>query len=288
MISRLHSHCYKFCWISGALRNSTAKMGNGATAHVGSAESHVPEQKLSHSVALCEALDRICWMGPGTNQQTWGCAIFHWAKIDRNALFALSRAMLIASLRYHIVCISANHPGSSISFTRLTRHQATLEQYRIAMPDKDASTPRVFLARHGETEWSVSGRYTGVTDIPLTLTGEEQVRATGRTLIGPGKLLPPDKLAHVFISPLSRAQKTFSLLFCEAEEDMKRLEDEGKVTTTNRLREWDYGTYEGLLTKEIRQRRKDRGLDREQEWDIWRDGCEDGEYVHSVRLRHDG
>ena len=145
------------------------------------------------------------------------------------------------------------------------------------MPDKDASTPRVFLARHGETEWSVNGRYTGTTDIPLTSHGEEQVRATGRTLVGAGKLLPPAKLARVFVSPMSRAQKTLDLLFCDAEADREGLQKEGKVTTTDTLREWNYGDYEGLLTKEIRARRKERGLDTERPWDIWTDGCENGE-----------
>ena len=148
---------------------------------------------------------------------------------------------------------------------------------RIAMPDKDASTPRVFLARHGETEWSVSGRYTGTTDIPLTAHGEAQVLTTGRTLIGAGKLLPPAKLARVFVSPMSRAQRTLGLLFCKAEEERERLERNGKVTTTDALREWNYGDYEGLLTKEIRERRKEKGLDRDRPWDIWRDGCENGE-----------
>ena len=145
------------------------------------------------------------------------------------------------------------------------------------MPDKDASTPRVFLARHGETEWSVSGRYTGTTDIPLTVHGEGQVLATGRTLVGAGKLLPPAKLARVFISPMSRAQKTFDLLFCDAEADRETLRSDDRVTTTDALREWNYGDYEGLLTNEIKAKRKERGLDAERPWDIWRDGCENGE-----------
>lgn len=50
-----------------------------------------------------------------------------------------------------------------------------------------------------------------------------------------------------------------------------------KVKVTNDLAEWDYGEYEGLLTKEIREKRKQQGLDREKDWDIWRDGCVDGE-----------
>ena len=160
------------------------------------------------------------------------------------------------------------------------------------MSDKDASTPRVYLARHGttsqptsslkekknlltfptpgETEWTKNGRYTGTTELSLTENGIQQVLATGKILVGPGKLISPSRLAHMFISPRLRAQQTFSLLFSsslpkegpeEAENGKERLMREGKVSTTDALAEWDYGAYEGLLTKEIRAGRKVRGLD---------------------------
>lgn len=105
----------------------------------------------------------------------------------------------------------------------------------------------------------------------------KQVVGTAKILIGLGKLIDPSKLAHIFISPRVRAQQTFDLLFEENGKD--KLVGEGKVTTTDELAEWDYGKYEGLVTKEIRARRKEQGLDKEKPWDIWRDGCEDGEWV---------
>lgn len=58
-------------------------------------------------------------------------------------------------------------------------------------------TPRVFIVRHGETEWSISGRHTGSTDIPLTANGEKRVTATGKALVGNDRLIVPGKLAHM-------------------------------------------------------------------------------------------
>ena len=81
------------------------------------------------------------------------------------------------------------------------------------------------------------------------------------------------------MSPRKRAQTTFELLFGELGEDS--LIEEKRITTTNDIEEWDYGDYEGLLTKQIRERRREKGLDHERPWDIWRDGCEGGELVRS-------
>lgn len=129
----------------------------------------------------------------------------------------------------------------------------------------------------GETEWTKNGRYTGITELELTDSGVQQVLGTKKILVGPGKLIDPTKLAQVFVSPRKRAQATFDLLFDGAGKDA--LEQNGKISITEEIAEWDYGKYEGLLTKEIRARRKEQGLDKEVPWDIWRDGCEDGECV---------
>ncbi|EMC98092.1 hypothetical protein BAUCODRAFT_32088 [Baudoinia panamericana UAMH 10762] len=145
------------------------------------------------------------------------------------------------------------------------------------MPDKDAQTPRVFLIRHGETEWSKSGQYTGKADIPLTPHGEDQIKASGRIVYGNGKLIDPAKVAKVWVSPRKRAITTYQLLAGTRE----------GYEVTECLAEWDYGDYEGIKTHEIQAKRHDRGLDKDRKWDIWRDGCEGGESPTQVAARID-
>ncbi|KAL8714061.1 MAG: hypothetical protein Q9225_006644, partial [Loekoesia sp. 1 TL-2023] len=117
------------------------------------------------------------------------------------------------------------------------------------MSDLDATTPCVFLARHGFS----------------------QVTATGTKLVGHGKLIDSARVARVWVSPRKRAQQTFRLLFSDREFAVA-----DKVALTEDIAEWDYGDYEGLIESEIRARRKEKGLDQEREWNIWRDGCEGG------------
>ncbi|KAL4870421.1 hypothetical protein BDV12DRAFT_184442 [Aspergillus spectabilis] len=155
--------------------------------------------------------------------------------------------------------------------------------------------PRVFIIRHGETEWSLNGRHTGTTDLSLTENGEKRIKATGKALVGNDRLIAPRKLVHVYVSPRSRAQRTLELLEIgcrerlpwnsnRKSEDEEPIRTEAQVEVTDAIREWDYGDYEGLTSKRIREIRKERG---EGGWDIWRDGCPGGESPEDVIKRLD-
>ena len=121
--------------------------------------------------------------------------------------------------------------------------------------------PVIYLARHGETAWSLSGQHTGRTDLPLTEGGERNARALGVRLRGV-------VFAKVFTSPLQRAAHTCDLAgFGNAAE---RDPD---------LMEWDYGEYEGRRTAEIHVERPD--------WQLFRDGCPGGESPAGIGARAD-
>jgi broad specificity phosphatase PhoE len=121
--------------------------------------------------------------------------------------------------------------------------------------------PIVYLARHGETAWSLTGQHTGLTDLPLTERGERNARQLGERLRG---LM----FAKVYTSPLQRAART-----CE-------LAGFGAVAEVDRdLVEWDYGQYEGRRTAEIRAERPD--------WELFRDGCPGGESPAQAAARAD-
>jgi broad specificity phosphatase PhoE len=121
--------------------------------------------------------------------------------------------------------------------------------------------PTIYLARHGETAWTITGQHTGRTDLPLTERGEEMARRLGERLEG-------STFAKVLTSPLRRAVRT-----CE-------LAGFGAVAQTDRdLLEWDYGEYEGRLTVDILAERPD--------WQLFLDGCPGGESPEQVAARAD-
>ncbi|WP_263411193.1 histidine phosphatase family protein [Terriglobus tenax] len=124
-----------------------------------------------------------------------------------------------------------------------------------------SSKPRLFLVRHGETEWSLSGQHTGTTDIPLTENGQAQARTVG-------VLLNHHNFAQVFTSPMQRARDTCTLL------------GYGTQAVVNPdLCEWNYGIFEGLTTPQIREQRNDP------RWNIFDSEIPNGESIEQVAAR---
>ncbi len=121
--------------------------------------------------------------------------------------------------------------------------------------------PDLYVIRHGATEWSVNGRHTGRTDIPLLPQGEDEARATGRLLDG-------RPFALVLTSPLKRARHTCELV---GYGEQAEIDDD--------LLEWDYGDYEGITTAEIRETVPG--------WTVWDGGCPGGETIAQVAARAD-
>ena len=121
--------------------------------------------------------------------------------------------------------------------------------------------PEFYLARHGETAWTISHQHTGRTDIPLTLRGERNARALGERLHGM-------VFTKVLTSSLDRARRTAELAGFG-----------GVVEADPELMEWDYGDYDGKTTAEIRRENPT--------WSLFRDGCPGGESVAAVGARAD-
>jgi broad specificity phosphatase PhoE len=121
--------------------------------------------------------------------------------------------------------------------------------------------PVVYLARHGETPWSLTGQHTGLTDLPLTERGERNARALGSRLNGL-------KFSMVLTSPLQRAARTCALAGFASDAEIDR-----------GLLEWNYGQYECRRTAEIHVERPD--------WELFRDGCPGGESPDQVAARAD-
>ncbi len=120
---------------------------------------------------------------------------------------------------------------------------------------------RIVLIRHGQTEWSRTGRHTGRTDIPLEPAGEAAARALAARLAG-------ERFDLVLTSPLVRARRTAELAGLG---DVAELDDD--------LQEWDYGETEGRTTAQMREQRPG--------WTVWRDGPPGGETVQQVGARAD-
>jgi probable phosphoglycerate mutase len=120
---------------------------------------------------------------------------------------------------------------------------------------------QVYLARHGETEWSLSGQHTGITDIPLTVNGRNLAKRLA-------PMLATERFALVLTSPLERARKTCELAGLSAHAEIDR-----------DLMEWNYGEYEGLTPKQIDAQAPG--------WMIFTDGCPGGESPAQVSARAD-
>jgi broad specificity phosphatase PhoE len=120
---------------------------------------------------------------------------------------------------------------------------------------------RIYLVRHGETAWSLSGRHTGRTDIPLNEQGERDARKLAERLSAV-------KFSRVFTSPLQRARQT-----CE----LAGLDKVSEIEPD--LVEWDYGEYEGQYSSDTRNTRPD--------WNLFRDGCPRGESPAQISERAD-
>ena len=123
----------------------------------------------------------------------------------------------------------------------------------------ESKLPKIFLARHGQTEWSLSGRHTGRSDIALTECGENDARALGKRL---AKLT----FSEVWTSPLIRAKHS-----CE----LAGFESSYQIETD--LMEWHYGDYEGLFAEEIQAKHPG--------WNVFKHGCPNGESPEDILAR---
>lgn len=141
--------------------------------------------------------------------------------------------------------------------------------------------PRVIYIRHGETEWSKQGFYTGTTDLPLTRAGAERVAMDGRAAVGDDNLIQPHRVRHVYVSPRLRARQTKDLFLAEKAWQIPHSRD----TVDERVREWDYGEYEGLTTKQINSFRDSQG--KSSPFSIVVDGCPGGESPEDIEARLD-
>ena len=130
------------------------------------------------------------------------------------------------------------------------------------MPQHDPNIlPRLFLIRHGDTDWTDSRKHTGRTDLPLNAEGDEHARLLGERLKG-------KKFTRIFVSPLQRVRRT-----CE----LAGFGEHPQIVSD--LTEWNYGDYEGRTTADVHRQRP--------QWNLYRDGAPNGESPEQVAARAD-
>ena len=172
---------------------------------------------------------------------------------------AMSSALIQRSIASNKTALDgmADGEGRCRAFGYLCEISGFNFEYRLM----NGTLPIVYLARHGETAWSLTGQHTGLTDLPLTERGERNARSLGERLKGL-------TFSMVATSPLKRAARTCELSGFKARAEIDR-----------DLLEWDYGQYEGRQTVEIHAARPD--------WQLFRDGCPGGESPDQVGARAD-
>ncbi|KAJ5380910.1 uncharacterized protein N7496_003338, partial [Penicillium cataractarum] len=169
----------------------------------------------------------------------------------------------------------------------------------MSMPTTSA---RIFLVRHGETDWITGGKFASRTDVPLSTMGERDVELIRERLVAENEMIDPTGVAKIYCSPRSNARRTAEILKLgihnhlhfldretgktfKTESQIKGETADAYIHLTKWLEEWDYGDYEGLTLHGIKEARMKQFGD--PTWDIWREGCPGGESPQQVSDRLD-
>ncbi|KAJ5833076.1 hypothetical protein N7474_001387 [Penicillium riverlandense] len=166
-----------------------------------------------------------------------------------------------------------------------------------------SASARVFLIRHGETDWTVGGKHTSATDVPLSKAGERDAETLKELVVGEGKLIDPKTVAKIYCSPRSSARRTVEILGLGVHNHQDFFNRETQSTSSTQLKdksldpniqltpwlkEWDYGEYEGKTLLDIHSLRTKQGMSEERApWNIWTDGCPGGESPNRIAERVD-
>ncbi|KAJ5495709.1 hypothetical protein N7539_000825 [Penicillium diatomitis] len=164
------------------------------------------------------------------------------------------------------------------------------------------TSARVFLVRHGDTDWISGGKFASRTDIPLSKMGEKDIEFTRDRVVAEDEMIDPTGIAKIYCSPRINARRTVEILgigvhhhqHFQNEETGQKWRSESVIKgetadpyihITKSLEEWDFGYYEGMTLQAINEKRmKDYGSGT---WDIWTDGCPGGESPQQVTERLD-